>query len=190
MRKIITPIALASLLVAGCSTTETEPAPTETLTTAQAVAPEIHQMTDTVNLEGVIISDMELTQEGCEVTGGPAQDLIAFQLIATVENNTPEEMIEVLWPSEISFTDQDGFKIGNTELVGDAEIWCKNDIPREFNRMAAGEKRRAAVSLTAPTGAGEMIYNTTLIPGALPTTWDISEELAKLQATSAEAPLS
>lgn len=194
-------IAAVSLLaVAGCSATEsaepeTGPDAMET-TVSPAAEPVVYDLTDTVTIgNGVTISDMEITTEGCEFTSEPNREAVKFQLVATVENGTDEDITEVLWSSDISFTDPEGLSVRPMDIV-QGEPPCDNSNPREFNRMSAGEKRRAAVTIEAPANAEEMMYDTTLIEGAQPVRWDVTDEVADMESvpaagsTVADDPLS
>lgn len=97
-----------------------------------------------------------------------------FQLIATVE--TSVDSMEILWPSDISFTDEGGMKINHTDLSQDTYP-CETDQPEEFNDMQAGDKRRASVTLVAPENPQTMTYSPSTLPDARPVTWDMAGEL-------------
>lgn len=187
MRAAWTAAAAVLLVLAGCSSPDTSENGTDPAEQSSAVAlaePEMHALTDTVIIgDRVTISNIAVTTEGCKFVYEPARDAVKFQLIATVENGTSEEITEVLWPTEITFTDPEGFSVKPVDIV-QGEPACDNDNPSEFNRMAAGEKRRAAVTLEAPAGATEMVYNTTLIPGAVPVRWDITDEIEAMGPTT------
>ena len=187
MQKIVTAMAATTLLVlAGCVADSAEPDTTEVAAPTTSAAPELHALSDTVTVGGVIISDMEISTEGCVFEYPPAQEAVKFQLVATVENGTSEDIMEVLWPTEITFTDPDGMSVKPTD-ISQGEPPCVSDHPREFNLMTAGEKRRAAVTIEAPAGAQAMIYNTSLIEGAEPVRWDVADEVAAMEVTSPES---
>lgn len=187
MQKIVTAMAATTLLVlAGCATGSDEADTPEVAAPATSASPEVHDLSDTVTVGGVTISDMEVSTEGCEFANPPAQDAVKFQLVATVENGTGEEIMEVLWPTDITFTDPDGMSVKPTD-ISQGEPPCVSDHPREFNQMTAGEKRRAAVTIEAPAGAQEMIYSTSLIEGAEPVRWDVSEEIAAMEVVTPDS---
>lgn len=184
--KMVALAATSLLVLAGCATDSGEPDPPEIAAPATSAAPEVHDLSDTVTVGGVVISDMEISTEGCAFEYPPAQDAVKFQLVATVENSTGEDIMEVLWPTEITFTDPDGMSVKPTD-ISQVEPPCVSDHPREFNRMTAGEKRRAAVTIEAPAGAQEMIYNTSLIDGAEPVRWDVADAVAAMEVVSPES---
>ncbi|HJC29344.1 MAG TPA: hypothetical protein H9759_08100 [Candidatus Dietzia intestinipullorum] len=186
MKKIVSMLATTLLVLAGCATDSGASDNSGVAAPATSAAPEVHALSDTVTVGGVIISDMEISTEGCVFAFPPAQDAVKFQLVATVENGTQEEIMEVLWPTDITFTDPDGMSVKPTD-ISQGEQPCVSDHPREFNRMTAGEKRRAAVTIEAPAGAQEMIYSTSLIEGAEPVRWDVADEVAVMEVVSPES---
>lgn len=184
MRTARIPLSLAAfsvahaLLLAGCATGEVEPdepSPTQ----VELAAPVVHQLDDSVKVGGVTVSDMEIVTEGCEFTTAPTRDAVKFQLMATVENNTDETIAQVLWPTEVTFVDPEGFSVSPLDIAS-GEGPCANDQPSEFINMTPGQKRRAAVTLEAPVGATSMVYSTSLIKDAEPVTWDIADHVAEL----------
>ena len=187
MRPVLAVTATALLALTACSTDEPESSPTEPPVTSNSAPaePVVHALSDTVTVGGVTISDMEVSTEGCEFTDPPTRDAVKFQLVATVENGSGQEIAEVLWASDISFTDPEGMTVKTTDIVLGGPP-CTSDLPSQFNQMTAGEKRRAAVTVEAPVGAQEMIYNTNLIEGAEPVRWDIADEVAGMEAVSPE----
>lgn len=186
VKKLIAVAGAALLVLSGCATDSDEADTPEIAAPATSAAPEVHDLSDTVTVGGVVIADMEISTEGCAFEYPPAQDAVKFQLVATVENGTGEEIMEVLWPTEITFTDPDGMSVKPTD-ISQGEPPCVSDHPSEFNRMTAGEKRRAAVTIEAPAGAQEMIYNTSLIDGAEPVRWDVADEVAAMEVVSPES---
>lgn len=186
MKKIVSMLATTLLVLAGCATDSGESDNSGVAAPATSAAPELHALSDTVTVGGVIISDMEISTEGCVFEYPPAQEAVKFQLVATVENGTSEEILEVLWPTDITFTDPDGMSVKPTD-ISQGEPSCVSDYPSEFNQMTAGEKRRAAVTIEAPAGAQAMIYNTSLIEGAEPVRWDVADEIAAMEVTSPES---
>lgn len=186
VKKLIAIFGSALLILAGCATGSDESDSPGVAAPATSAAPEVHDLSDTVTVGGVIISDMEVSTEGCEFADPPARDAVKFQLVATVENGSSEEIMEVLWPTDITFTDPDGMSVKPKD-ISQGEPPCVSDHPSEFNQMTAGEKRRAAVTIEAPAGAQAMIYNTGLIEGAEPVRWDVADEIAAMEVVSPES---
>lgn len=187
LRRTVAVAAVTALFLAGCSSdtgSEVDVVDSPDPTTSTA-APEAHALGDTVNVGGVTISDIEIITEGCEFSTSPTRDAVKFQLLATVENGTSDEILQVLWPTDITFIDPDGMSVKPMDIVS-GEPSCANDHPREFINMTPGEKRRAAVTVEAPVGAEEMIYSTSLIEGASPVRWDIADEVSGLAASPSE----
>lgn len=190
MKRLIPLILAVPLLLTGCAAEE--PAPTTTAETETSTTPpdepEIRSLSDTIKIGNTItISDIEIDTTGCDFQESPARDGVKFQLVATVENNSGQEIAEILWPSDFSFKDSDEFTVSALDVASPSEGPCSNDNPTEFNRMEDGEKRRAAVTLEAPANAQEMIYDTTLIAGAEPIRWDVSEEINGMEKTTPES---
>lgn len=179
-------IACSALTLAACSASGEDTATDESNSSTAAPA-EIHSLADSVTIgDEVLISELKLSDDGCEFQEEPKKDVVKFQLLATVENKTEDTIKEVLWPSDISFEDADGFTLNSDDLAP-AEPACASDEPQEFNNMKAGEKRRAAVTLVAPAEAVSMTYSTDLIKGANPVTWDIQDALKDLVSNNTES---
>src|SRR5699024_8049126 len=126
--KMVALAATSLLVLAGCATAAGEPDPPEVAAPATSAAPEVHDLSDTVTVGGVVISDMEISTEGCAFEYPPAQDAVKFQLVATVENSTGEDIMEVLWPTEITFTDPDGMSRSEehtSELQSRFDLVCR-----------------------------------------------------------------
>ena len=176
MKRTLALIPLTALILAGCGEESTDvagPSPAETIT---APTTTIHSLTDRVEVKNSIgeplatISDIEITTDGCDV----AANGTLFQATATVESNV--ETPEILWPSDMAFTDSEGMKVTHLDLSDVTEM-CESDGPRGFDNMYPGDKRRASITLNAPDGAQTMIYEPTTIPDAQPVTWDIKGQL-------------
>lgn len=86
MKKLIAVSGAALLVLAGCATGLDGSDTPGVAAPATSAAPEVHDLSDAVTVGGVVISDMEISTEGCAFTYPPAQDAVKFQLIATVEN--------------------------------------------------------------------------------------------------------
>ena len=185
MKKLIALTATSLLILAGCATDSEETEVPELTEVETMSEPVLHNLSDTVTVGGVTISDVEISTVGCEFEFQPTQDAVKFQIVATVENGTGQEITEVLWPTDITFIDSDGMSVKRMDVSQGGEGPCSSDHPSKFTQMTAGEKRRAAVTIEAPAGAQEMIYNTSLIEGAEPVKWDISDEVAAMEVVSA-----
>lgn len=150
-------------------------------------ADEVHALTDTVTVgDTLTISDAEIDTTGCDFTfpEDVTRDAVKFQVIATVENQTGEDISEALWASDFTFLDADGLTVKTTD-IGSAEGPCSNDNATQFVDLGDGEKRRAAVTLEAPAGATKMTYSASTIPGADPVTWDVEDAVAGMTVTPA-----
>lgn len=184
---------LAGLVLASCSEASDdgsdgafEPADPATQTEGFS-ADEVHALTDTVTVgDTLTISDAEIDTTGCDFTfpEDVTRDAVKFQVIATVENQTGEDISEALWASDFTFLDADGLTVKTTD-IGSAEGPCSNDNATQFVDLGDGEKRRAAVTLEAPAGATKMTYSASTIPGAEPVTWDVEDAVAEMTVTPA-----
>ncbi|MDK8550794.1 hypothetical protein QP907_00440 [Corynebacterium pseudodiphtheriticum] len=189
MRRLVSLIVATPLVLASCSneSDEFESAPSISASESQAPTNKSYSLNNTVDIAGVIVSDIELHQEGCEFNQEPASDAIKFELIATVENTTTEAIVQALWPSEFSFTDKDGFEIEHLDLEPTGEPPCSSNNPSQFIDLQPGAKRRAAIALVAPPSAQKMTYSTTLIPNAEPITWDLDGALNDFTVSSPDS---
>ena len=177
MKRTLATLILSTLALAACNAgddTNGTIAPQPPATPTETDSP--HALTDTVEVKNSLgetlttISEIELTTQGCDPVDGATH----FKLIATVETNV--DSMEILWPSDISFTDEGGMKINHTDLSQDTYP-CETDQPEEFNDMQAGDKRRASVTLVAPENPQTMTYSPSTLPDARPVTWDMAGEL-------------
>lgn len=142
--------------------------PTTTEATNQA-----YTLGETVKIgDTVTISDTAIETKNCSFLDDPVRDGVPFQLVATVENQTGEEIIEALWPSDFSFTDPDGLTVQYLDMGGQED--CDSEHGSKFVDLDDGETRRAALTMTAPAGATEMKYKPSTIEGAESVTWDVS----------------
>ena len=173
----------ATLILAACSSgNDSDPSADSTSETSTTTA---RSLSDPVTVgDTVTISDTDLDTTGCSFfyPEDLKRDAVKFQLVATVDNQTGEDIVEALWASDFTFTDADGLTVSTLDIAS-AETPCDNDNTREFNNLNSGEKRRAAVTLEAPAGATTMTYTASTIPGAEPVTWDIAEEVAAMTVT-------
>lgn len=145
-----------------------------------------HALSDTVTVGNTLtISDMEIDTTGCEFSFPEdiKRDAVKFDVLATVDNQTGEDVAEALWGSDFTFLDADGLTVKTTDIAS-AEGSCLNDNAHQFVDMKSGEKRRAAVTLEAPAGATTMTYSASTISGAEPITWDIADAIAEMDVTS------
>lgn len=194
IRKTLTAGAAAALALslAACGGDDDEVGgsfePADTATQAEGFsADEVHSLTDTVTVgDTLTISDAEIDTTGCDFTfpEDVTRDAVKFQVIATVENQTGEDISEALWASDFTFLDADGMTVKTTD-IGSAEGPCSNDNATQFVDLGDGEKRRAAVTLEAPAGATKMTYSASTIPGAAPVTWDVADAVAGMTVTPA-----
>lgn len=71
-----------------------------------------HPVGDTVT-----ISDTDVDTTGCSFfyPQDLKRDAVKFQLVATVDNQTGENLIEALWPSDFTFTDADGLTVSTLD---------------------------------------------------------------------------
>lgn len=179
--------AIATLTLASCSgdgDDQAGPTPPATETTQADSPDELHALGDTVTIgDTLTISDAEIITEGCEFSDTPTRDAVKFQILATVNNETGQDIVQALWPSDMRFTDPDGLSVIPRDIAA-GEPPCSNDHPTGFVDLADGETRRAAVTLEAPAGATEMVYSTDMIQGAEPVRWDVSEEIEGMEVTS------
>src|SRR5699024_2803720 len=132
--KMVALAATSLLVLAGCATDSGEPDPPEIAAPATSAAPEVHDLSDTVTVGGVVISDMEISTAGCAFESPPAPDAVKMPTVSTVENRNGEDIMEVLSPTEITFTDPEGMSVKPTD-ISNVEPTCVSDPPREFNRM-------------------------------------------------------
>ncbi|MGN0096241.1 MAG: hypothetical protein ACI38U_09265 [Corynebacterium sp.] len=145
-----------------------------------------HTLSDTVTVGNTLtISDAEIDTTGCEFTFPEdiKRDAVKFDVLATVDNQTGEDISEALWGSDFTFLDADGLTVKTTDIAS-AEGPCSNDNAHQFVDLKDGEKRRAAVTLEAPAGATTMTYSASTIAGAEPVTWDIADAIAGMTVTS------
>lgn len=147
----------------------------------------IHDLSDTVTVGNTLtISDVEIDTNGCDFSFPEdiKRDAVRFDVLATVDNQTGQDIAEALWSSDFTFTDPDGLTVKTTDIAS-AEGSCSNDNAHQFVDMKSGEKRRAAVTLEAPAGATTMTYSASTISGAEPVTWDIADAVAGMTVTPA-----
>lgn len=186
-RKTLLALATVPLLaLAACSedndTTAPE-SPRATSTTAQK--PAVHKLDETITLGNTVtISDIELSTKGCMLEDKDPEKFIKFQMIATVENGTNQEIQEILWPSDFRYKDSKGMT--STNIDNSDAFPCSTEEQSEFNSMGPGEKRRASITLVAPKNTVEMTYKTDLIPGTKPVTWNVKDEIKKLKPEASD----
>lgn len=198
-RKALIATLVVPLLALTTCSNDDEPSPSKRANSSTpketGQKPVAHQLDETVTVGNTVtISDIKLSTKGCTLEGKDPKKFIKFQIIATVENGTPQEIPEILWPSDFRYKDSKGMT--STELDNTDGSPCSSGEQSEFNGMGPGEKRRAAITLVAPKDTVEMTYKTDLIPGAQPIVWDVKGEFKKLKpkafapSTEAEAPAS
>lgn len=187
-KALATTLAIPILPLAACSNNDEPPTPESANTpSTSASKPIVHQLNETVTVgHTVTISDIKLSTEGCNLEGKDPNKFIKFQMIATVENGTQQEIQEILWPSDFRYKDSKGMTTTNRD---NSDINpCPTKELSEFNDMGSGEKRRASITLVAPKDTVEMTYKTDLIPNAEPVTWSMEKEIQRLKSES-PAPL-
>lgn len=175
-RTALAVVAAGALALTACSSDDAPANSTEPPETPQAnpeADEESHSLGDTVEIGNTVtISDTEIETENCSFSDEPARPGVPFQFVATVENQTGEELVEALWPSDFSFTDADGLTVKYLDMGGQES--CDSEHGSKFVGLGDGETRRAALTMTAPVGATEMIYKPSTIDGAESVTWDVS----------------
>ena len=187
LRKALTAtLAVPLLALTACSdSSDNTPPETSSASATTPPKPAAHKLNETVTVgKTVTISDIKLSTKGCTLEGKDPNKFIKFQMIATVENGTPQKIQEILWPSDFRYKDSKNMTSTNLDTTDDSP--CSTEEQSEFNGMSPGEKRRAAITLVAPKDTVEMTYNTELIPGAEPIVWDVRDEFKKLKP---EAPV-
>lgn len=175
-------ISTIALLLAGCGAeTNDDSSSSSSAAPSTPAETEVHALKDTVKVgDGVTISDVKLSTNGCGYESDSKEDLVKFELIATVENRSKEEIKEALCPREINFKDSEGMTSSTADYDDSVEP-CESENKQEFNGLKPGDKRRAAVTLVAPRKTVEIAYATELIPNAQTVKWDVETEFKKLK---------
>lgn len=192
-RTALAAIAAGALVLTACSNDDqdngfesADPADASQEATDAENDSKAHALSDTVTVGNTLtISDMEVDTTGCEFTFPEdiKRDAVKFDVLATVDNQTGEDISEALWGSDFTFLDADGLTVKTTDIAS-AEGPCSNDNAHQFVDMKSGEKRRAAVTMEAPAGATTMTYSASTIAGAEPVTWAIADAIAGMTVTS------
>lgn len=181
--------AAAALTLAACGSDDDNEAQTTapSTTAAETGQPKTHALGDTITIGNTLtISDTEIDTTGCtfDFPEDVKRDAVKFEVLATVDNQTGEDIPEALWASDFTFLDTDGLTVKTMDIAS-AEGPCDNDNAHQFVDLKSGEKRRAAVTLEAPANATTMTYTASTIAGAEPVTWDISEDVKSMSVTPA-----